>query len=95
MLNSENGPRAQPVPPSSPRPPGPAPEKVIIDPRKGGQVEAKEKAGQALALAVKEGVWVWDGVVSVLQIDLFRYVGAREKMNFPEEESRRVPVCNS
>lgn len=81
VVNSENGPRAQPVAPASPRTPapgpGPGPEKVVIDPRKGGQVDAKEKAGQALALAVKEGVWVWDGVVGVLQIDLFRYVNQR------------------
>lgn len=74
VVNSESGPRAQPVAPASPRPPGPGPEKVVIDPRKGGQVDAKEKAGQTIALAVKEGVWVWDGVISVLQIDLFRYV---------------------
>jgi TATA-binding protein-associated factor len=47
-------------------------EKIVIDPTKGGQVEAKEKAAQALALNVSEGLWVWEGLVNVLQIDLFR-----------------------
>ena len=46
-------------------------EKIVIDPTKGGQVEAKERVTQALALNVPEGMWVWGGVVSVLQIDLF------------------------
>lgn len=54
---------------------GAAPEKVIIDPMKGGQVEAKEKAAsQSLALCVPEGTWVWAGAVSVLLVDLFRCV---------------------
>jgi TATA-binding protein-associated factor len=48
------------------------PEKIVIDPTKGGQVEAKEKSSQALALNVRDGVWVWSGAVSVLQVDLFR-----------------------
>ncbi|KAF8334134.1 uncharacterized protein EI90DRAFT_3051180 [Cantharellus anzutake] len=54
--------------PSGTLPPG---EKVVVDPTKGGQVEAKEKAEEALALNAPDGCWVWGGVVEVLQIDLF------------------------
>jgi hypothetical protein len=53
---------------------GPIPEeenKVIIDPQKGGQVDIKEKASQQ-AIEVKEGHWVWEGVVRVLEVDLFK-----------------------
>lgn len=57
----------------SPTTTGAGPEKIVVDPTKGGQVEAKEKAAtQALALGVPEGTWVWAGAVSVLLVDLFR-----------------------
>ncbi|KDQ06750.1 hypothetical protein BOTBODRAFT_39402 [Botryobasidium botryosum FD-172 SS1] len=48
----------------------PTPEKIVIDPTKGGQVDAKERA-QSKALEVAEGHWVWSGVVGVLLVDLF------------------------
>ena len=52
-----------------------APEKVIVDPTRGSQVEAKEKAAiQSLALSVPDGAWVWTGAISVLLVDLFRYI---------------------
>lgn len=47
-----------------------SPEKVIVDPSKGGAVEAK-LAQQSKALNVPAGVWIWDGVVKVLEVDLF------------------------
>jgi TATA-binding protein-associated factor len=49
---------------------GPSTEKVIIDPSKGGAVSPK-MAQQSKALDVKTGDWVWSGVVSVLEVDLF------------------------
>ncbi|THV07958.1 SNF2 superfamily chromatin remodeling protein [Dendrothele bispora CBS 962.96] len=48
----------------------PAPDKVVIDPGKGGAVEAKE-VKQSKALEVKPGVWIWDGLAKVLEVDLF------------------------
>ncbi|KAJ6608621.1 hypothetical protein B0H10DRAFT_1920958 [Mycena sp. CBHHK59/15] len=45
-------------------------EKVIIDPSKGGAVSPKA-AKQSRALDVRPGVWIWDGVVRVLEVDLF------------------------
>lgn len=48
-------------------------DKVIVDPQKGGQVEAKEKASQQ-ALEVKAGHWVWASLVKLLAVDLFKYV---------------------
>ncbi|KAG7086556.1 hypothetical protein E1B28_002505 [Marasmius oreades] len=47
-----------------------APEKVVIDPSKGGAVSAKE-VKPSKALEVQHGVWVWDGLVQVLEVDLF------------------------
>ncbi|PFH50688.1 hypothetical protein AMATHDRAFT_47708 [Amanita thiersii Skay4041] len=57
---------------SSPTPPtnGPSPEKVIIDPTKGGAVSPKA-AKQSKALEVQPGCWIWDGVVKVIEVDLF------------------------
>lgn len=49
---------------------GTSPEKVIIDPTKGGAVSPKVSQ-QSKALEVKLGFWVWDGVVKVLEVDLF------------------------
>ncbi|KAH0584000.1 hypothetical protein H2248_009577 [Termitomyces sp. 'cryptogamus'] len=45
-------------------------EKVVIDPTKGGAVSPKASQ-QSKALDVKSGVWVWDGVVKILEVDLF------------------------
>jgi len=82
-VGTENGPKPRPIVTQSvsndrsPATPVSAttPDKVIIDPTKGGQVEAKEKAAtQSLALSVPEGAWVWAGTVSVLLVDLFRCV---------------------
>ena len=50
--------------------PSKSPDRVIVDPSKGGAVEAKA-AQQSKALEVHPGVWVWDGVVKVLEVDLF------------------------
>jgi len=57
---------------ASPKPTadGSSAEKVIIDPSKGGAVSPKS-AQQSKALDVKAGDWVWNGVVSVLEVDLF------------------------
>jgi TATA-binding protein-associated factor len=49
---------------------GTSSEKVVIDPSKGGAISPKA-AQQSKALDVKHGLWVWDGVVKVLEVDLF------------------------
>ncbi|KAI0320174.1 SNF2 superfamily chromatin remodeling protein [Amylostereum chailletii] len=48
----------------------PAAEKVIIDPTKGGAVSPKT-AKQSQALEVPPGYWAWDGLVKILEIDIF------------------------
>ncbi|KAL0580433.1 TATA-binding protein-associated factor mot1 [Marasmius crinis-equi] len=48
----------------------PTAEKVVVDPTKGGAVSAKEVT-PSKALEVGPGVWVWDGLVKVLEVDLF------------------------
>ncbi|KAG5646696.1 hypothetical protein DXG03_002686 [Asterophora parasitica] len=45
-------------------------DKVVVDPTKGGAVSPKASQ-QSKALDVKAGLWVWDGVVKVLEVDLF------------------------
>lgn len=50
--------------------PSPGSEKVVIDPTKGGAVSPKE-IKQAKALEVAPGLWIWDGLVKVLEVDLF------------------------
>ncbi|KAJ7581379.1 SNF2 superfamily chromatin remodeling protein [Mycena floridula] len=50
-------------------PNGSSHDKVIIDPSKGGAVSPKE-VKQAKALEVDPGVWIWDGVAKVLEVDL-------------------------
>ncbi|KAK7035735.1 TBP associated factor [Favolaschia claudopus] len=45
-------------------------DKVVIDPSKGGAVSPKA-AAQSRALDVRPGTWIWDGVVRVLEVDLF------------------------
>ncbi|KAJ6488548.1 SNF2 superfamily chromatin remodeling protein [Mycena vitilis] len=51
-------------------PPATTSDKVIIDPSKGGAVLPKA-AKQSRALDVRPGTWIWDGVVRVLEVDLF------------------------
>ncbi|KIY43333.1 hypothetical protein FISHEDRAFT_67850 [Fistulina hepatica ATCC 64428] len=46
------------------------PEKVVIDPTKGGAVSPKTFK-QSKALDVEPGCWIWDGVVKVFEVDLF------------------------
>lgn len=59
----------KPPPPSRVESPT-APEKVIVDPSKGGAVSPKTSQ-QSRALEVEPGHWVWDGLVKVLEVDLF------------------------
>ncbi|KIJ63251.1 hypothetical protein HYDPIDRAFT_113216 [Hydnomerulius pinastri MD-312] len=49
---------------------GPAAEKVVIDPTKGGAVSPKS-AQQSNALDVPAGSWIWGGIVGLLEVDLF------------------------
>jgi len=44
--------------------------KVIVDPSKGGAVSPKSSQ-QFQALNVQPGSWIWDGLVKVLEVDLF------------------------
>ncbi|KAF8628445.1 hypothetical protein AX15_003960 [Amanita polypyramis BW_CC] len=57
---------------SSPSPSNnePSSEKVIVDPTKGGAVSPKA-VKQSKALEVELGCWIWDGVVKLLEVDLF------------------------
>lgn len=45
-------------------------EKVVVDPLKGGAVSPKSPQ-QSNVLEVPQGSWVWGGVVSLLEVDLF------------------------
>ena len=45
-------------------------EKVVVDPSKGGAVSPKAEK-QSKALEVEPGQWVWDGLVKILEVDLF------------------------
>lgn len=47
-----------------------SPDRVVVDPSKGGAVEAKASQ-QSKALDVHPGTWIWDGLVQVLEVDLF------------------------
>ncbi|KAI0806918.1 SNF2 chromatin remodeling protein [Fomes fomentarius] len=49
---------------------GPAQDRVIIDPSKGGAVAPKTES-KSKALEVQTGHWVWDGLVKLLEVDLF------------------------
>ncbi|KAI0078954.1 SNF2 chromatin remodeling protein [Panus rudis PR-1116 ss-1] len=63
--------RSSSVKRESPRSPVESPtEKVIIDPSKGGAVSPKAEK-QSKALDVQPGHWIWDGLVKVLEVDLF------------------------
>ncbi|GJJ12235.1 hypothetical protein Clacol_006476 [Clathrus columnatus] len=59
--------RVSPEEPST----GVSTEKVVIDPSRGGQVDAHESKDNAKSLTVKEGEWIWEGVRNVLEVDLF------------------------
>ncbi|KAF8432415.1 SNF2 chromatin remodeling protein [Boletus edulis BED1] len=56
----------------SPNPPikASATEKVVVDPSKGGAISPKSPQ-QSNALEVPQGSWVWGGIVSLLEVDLF------------------------
>lgn len=45
---------------------------MIIDPSKGGAVSPKA-AKRSKALDVESGQWVWDGLVKILEVDLFSH----------------------
>jgi TATA-binding protein-associated factor len=45
-------------------------DRIVIDPSKGGAVSPKSSQ-EPKALEVKPGYWVWDGLVKVLEVDLF------------------------
>ncbi|KAI0668494.1 SNF2 chromatin remodeling protein [Trametes maxima] len=47
-----------------------AQDRVIIDPSKGGAVAPKTES-KSKALEVQPGCWVWDGLVNLLEVDLF------------------------
>ena len=61
----------QPKRSDSPKSPVDSPtDKVVVDPTKGGAVSPKAEK-QSKALEVRQGVWVWDGLVKILEVDLF------------------------
>lgn len=43
---------------------------MVMDPSRGGAVSPKAER-QSKALEVQAGHWVWDGLVKVLEVDLF------------------------
>ena len=49
---------------------GPSADRVVIDPTKGGAVAPKTES-KSKALEVQPGTWVWDGLVKLLEVDLF------------------------
>ncbi|OSC96601.1 SNF2 chromatin remodeling protein [Trametes coccinea BRFM310] len=49
---------------------GPSQDRVVIDPSKGGAVAPKTES-KSKALEVQPGCWVWDGLVKLLEVDLF------------------------
>ncbi|TFK86254.1 SNF2 chromatin remodeling protein [Polyporus arcularius HHB13444] len=49
---------------------GAAQDRVVIDPSKGGAVAPKTES-KSKALEVQPGRWVWDGLVKLLEVDLF------------------------
>ena len=64
--------QGRPTPKRAPSsPPSNEEEKVVIDPSKGGQVEAKEKSAYK-ALEAKRGHWIWTGIMKILSVDLFK-----------------------
>lgn len=67
-----NGDKSAPKRTDSPKSPtdGPAPDRVVVDPSKGGAVAPKTES-KSKALEVQPGCWVWDGLVKLLEVDLF------------------------
>ncbi|KAH9923909.1 SNF2 chromatin remodeling protein [Epithele typhae] len=57
---------------SSPKSPteGSAQDRVAIDPTKGGAIAPKLES-KSKALEVEPGTWIWDGLVKLLEVDLF------------------------
>ena len=50
----------------------PSEEKVAIDPSKGGQIDApKDQSRLNKVIEVEQGVWPWEGVLKLLELDLF------------------------
>lgn len=49
---------------------GPSQDRVVIDPTKGGAVAPKTES-KSKALEVQPGTWIWDGLVKLLEVDLF------------------------
>ncbi|KAF8163184.1 SNF2 superfamily chromatin remodeling protein [Crassisporium funariophilum] len=45
-------------------------DKVVVDPSGGGAISPKVTK-QSKALEVESGLWIWDGVAKVLEVDLF------------------------
>lgn len=43
----------------------------MIDPSKGGAVAPQAGVERPMALEVSDGVWPWDGVARLLEVDLF------------------------
>lgn len=70
MISSDDKNSASRISSPAPCTNDPPSEKVIIDPSKGGAVSPKA-AKQSKALEVEPGCWIWDGVVKVLEVDLF------------------------
>ncbi len=56
----------------SPKSPTDGGEKAAADPSSGGAVSPKAEK-QSKALEVLPGHWVWDGLVKVLEVDLFSH----------------------
>ncbi|KAI0747594.1 SNF2 chromatin remodeling protein [Daedaleopsis nitida] len=49
---------------------GPSQDRVVVDPSKGGAVAPKTES-KSKALEVQHGHWLWDGLVKLLEVDLF------------------------
>ena len=67
--DTSSGPKQRGSSPKSPTE-GPAQDRVVIDPTKGGAVAPKAES-KSKALEVQPGTWVWDGLVKLLEVDLF------------------------
>lgn len=70
MTNEENVSSNSRISSPTPSTNEPSLDKVIIDPSKGGAISPKATK-QSKALEVQPGCWIWDGLVSVLEVDLF------------------------
>lgn len=72
VVDSNGGPSAKPTAPSPTPELGVSSEKVTVDPQKGGQVAASEKLNKTISLDAREGHWVWQRAVEVLEVDLVK-----------------------